>query len=176
MEWRTVDSGYVLIATSDLFLSLALCLVFICFRTNSLCLVEFELNICVWNQIEHAQHLAPGAANRFGKHGIIASVQVNYSSIPSHSYFIFGILCFTNQIVHCNLQLLKYLLYYRQPDHLLDDANSAGNKIGVERAERSSYTFRSLLDGGAQLAFGSDWPVRNSADILVTELCFSVTI
>jgi predicted amidohydrolase YtcJ len=37
------------------------------------------MNICIWNQIEHAQHLAPGSANRFGKHGIIASVQVNYS-------------------------------------------------------------------------------------------------
>ncbi|KAJ1287093.1 hypothetical protein BS78_03G403900 [Paspalum vaginatum] len=73
-------------------------------------------------RIEHAQHLAPGAANRFGKHGVIASVQ---------------------------------------PDHLLDDANSAGNKIGSERAERSSYTFRSLLTGGAQLAFGSDWPVSD---------------
>jgi predicted amidohydrolase YtcJ len=33
---------------------------------------------CVLNQIEHAQHLAPGAAKRFGKHGIIASVQVMY--------------------------------------------------------------------------------------------------
>ena len=49
------------------------------FRTNSLYLVESKLNICISNQIEHAQHLAPGAANRFGKHGIIASVQVNYS-------------------------------------------------------------------------------------------------
>jgi predicted amidohydrolase YtcJ len=75
-----------------------------------------------------------------------------------------------------NLPVLKYLLYCWQPDHLLDNADSAGNKIGVERADRSSYTFRSLLDGGAQLAFGSDWPVRNSTDILVTELCFSVTI
>lgn len=52
-----------------------------------------------------------------------------------------------------------------QPDHLLDDADSAGKKIGVERAERSSYLFLSLLAGGAHLAFGSDWPVcisRNS--------------
>ncbi|KAM3335927.1 hypothetical protein ACQJBY_030083 [Aegilops geniculata] len=48
-----------------------------------------------------------------------------------------------------------------QPDHLLDDADSAGKKIGVERAERSSYLFRSLLAGGAHLAFGSDWPVSD---------------
>ncbi|KAF7033313.1 hypothetical protein CFC21_044425 [Triticum aestivum] len=73
-------------------------------------------------RIEHAQHLSPGAAKRFGEHGIIASVQ---------------------------------------PDHLLDDADSAGKKIGVERAERSSYLFRSLLAGGAHLAFGSDWPVSD---------------
>ncbi|XP_003565094.1 uncharacterized protein LOC100840102 isoform X2 [Brachypodium distachyon] len=73
-------------------------------------------------RIEHAQHLTPGAAKRFGKHGTIASVQ---------------------------------------PDHILDDANSAGKKIGVERAERNSYLFRSLLAGGAHLAFGSDWPVSD---------------
>ncbi|GJN16715.1 hypothetical protein PR202_gb03734 [Eleusine coracana subsp. coracana] len=73
-------------------------------------------------RIEHAQHLAPGAADRFGKHGTIASVQ---------------------------------------PDHLLDDANSAAKKIGTERAERSSYMFQSLLAGGARLAFGSDWPVSD---------------
>ena len=73
---------------------------------------------------------------------------------------------------NCNLHLLKYMPYCWQPDHLLDDADSAAKKIGFDRAERSSYTFRSLLAGGAQLAFGSDWPVRNSADISVTEICF----
>ncbi|KAE8800684.1 putative amidohydrolase ytcJ [Hordeum vulgare] len=92
-------------------------------------------------RIEHAQHLSPGAANRFGEHGIITSVQ---------------------------------------PDHLLDDADSAGKKIGVEQDERSclrarrkffvshatftnrsSYLFLSLLAGGAHLAFGSDWPVSD---------------
>ncbi|KAM0834528.1 hypothetical protein ACQ4PT_063557 [Festuca glaucescens] len=73
-------------------------------------------------RVEHAQHLAPSAAKRFGEHNTIASVQ---------------------------------------PDHLLDDADSAGKKIGVERAERSSYLFRSLSAGGAHLAFGSDWPVSD---------------
>jgi predicted amidohydrolase YtcJ len=58
-----------------------------------------------------------------------------------------------------------------QPDHLLDDANSVGKKIGTERAERSSYTFRSLLAGGARLAFGSDWPVRDSEETCsITEI------
>lgn len=73
-------------------------------------------------RVEHAQHLAPSAAKRFGEHNTIASVQ---------------------------------------PDHLLDDADSAGKKIGIERAERSSYLFRSLSAGGAHLAFGSDWPVSD---------------
>lgn len=58
-----------------------------------------------------------------------------------------------------NLPSSERYAYFCQPDHLLDDANSAGKKIGIERAERSSYLFRSLLAGGAHLAFGSDWPV-----------------
>ncbi|XP_047265175.1 protein LONG AFTER FAR-RED 3 isoform X5 [Capsicum annuum] len=46
-----------------------------------------------------------------------------------------------------------------QPDHLLDDADSATKKLGSERAERGAYLFKSLLTNNAQLAFGSDWPV-----------------
>ncbi|KAL3329941.1 hypothetical protein AABB24_034017 [Solanum stoloniferum] len=48
-----------------------------------------------------------------------------------------------------------------QPDHLLDDADSATKKLGSERAERGSYLFKSLLTNNAQLAFGSDWPVAD---------------
>lgn len=48
---------------------------------------------------------------------------------------------------------------FLQPDHLLDDADSAIKKLGLERAKKSSYLFQSLLTGGAKLAFGSDWPV-----------------
>ncbi len=43
-----------------------------------------------------------------------------------------------------------------QPYHLIDDGRWAENRIGPERA-RGSYAFRSLLDAGAVLAFGSDW-------------------
>ncbi|KAI3425631.1 Amidohydro_3 domain-containing protein, partial [Psidium guajava] len=71
-------------------------------------------------RIEHAQHLAMGAAARFSQHGIIASVQ---------------------------------------PDHLLDDADSASKKLGKERADLGSYLFRSLLGSNGSLVFGSDWPV-----------------
>ncbi|CAN4076187.1 unnamed protein product [Withania somnifera] len=48
-----------------------------------------------------------------------------------------------------------------QPDHLLDDADSASKKLGSERAEMGSYLFKSLLTNNAQLAFGSDWPVAD---------------
>lgn len=71
-------------------------------------------------RIEHAQHLAPGSPSRFGKEGVVASVQ---------------------------------------PDHLLDDADTAGKKLGDDRAEKESYLFKSLLDSNALVAFGSDWPV-----------------
>ncbi|KAJ4720303.1 Amidohydrolase family [Melia azedarach] len=73
-------------------------------------------------RIEHAQHLAPGTAARFGDQGIIASVQ---------------------------------------PQHLLDDAHSAAEKLGRDRAEKGSYLFRSILASDAQLALGSDWPVAD---------------
>ena len=45
-----------------------------------------------------------------------------------------------------------------QPYHAIDDGRWAEGRIGKERC-RSSYAFRSLLDAGAVLAFGSDWPV-----------------
>ncbi|KAJ0100961.1 hypothetical protein Patl1_05358 [Pistacia atlantica] len=73
-------------------------------------------------RIEHAQHLAPGAAARFGDQGVVASVQ---------------------------------------PQHLLDDADSAIKKLGMDRAHKASYLFGSILAGDAQLALGSDWPVAD---------------
>ena len=45
-----------------------------------------------------------------------------------------------------------------QPYHAIDDGRWAEGRIGPERC-KSSYAFRSLLDAGAVLAFGSDWPV-----------------
>ncbi|CAN0863318.1 Protein LONG AFTER FAR-RED 3 [Linum grandiflorum] len=73
-------------------------------------------------RIEHAQHLAPGAANQFGEQQIFASIQ---------------------------------------PDHLLDDADTASKKLGTERAQTGSYLFHSLLDSNTPLALGSDWPVAD---------------
>jgi predicted amidohydrolase YtcJ len=45
-----------------------------------------------------------------------------------------------------------------QPYHAIDDGRWAEGRIGPKRCA-SSYAFRSLLDAGARLAFGSDWPV-----------------
>ncbi len=45
-----------------------------------------------------------------------------------------------------------------QPYHAIDDGRWAERVIGPERA-KGTYAFRSLLDGGARLVFGSDWSV-----------------
>ena len=45
-----------------------------------------------------------------------------------------------------------------QPYHAIDDGRWAEKRIGPERA-KETYAFRSLLDAGAVLAFGSDWHV-----------------
>jgi len=45
-----------------------------------------------------------------------------------------------------------------QPYHVVDDGRWAEGRIGAKRCA-SSYAYRSLLDAGARLAFGSDWPV-----------------
>jgi predicted amidohydrolase YtcJ len=45
-----------------------------------------------------------------------------------------------------------------QPYHAVDDGRWAEKRIGPERI-KTTYAFRSLLDNGAHLAFGSDWTV-----------------
>ena len=68
-------------------------------------------------RIEHAQHLTKEDIARFGRLGVIASMQ---------------------------------------PYHCIDDGRWAEKRIGPERA-KGTYAFRSLIDAGAILAFGSDW-------------------
>jgi predicted amidohydrolase YtcJ len=68
-------------------------------------------------RIEHAQHLDSAEIVRFGRLGVIPSMQ---------------------------------------PYHAIDDGRWADKVIGPERA-KGTYAFRSLLDAGASLAFGSDW-------------------
>jgi predicted amidohydrolase YtcJ len=45
-----------------------------------------------------------------------------------------------------------------QPAHAIDDGRWAEKRIGAERL-KGTYAFRSLIDSGAHLTFGSDWPV-----------------
>ncbi|MBN1222177.1 MAG: amidohydrolase, partial [Candidatus Aminicenantes bacterium] len=94
-------------------------------RANDIILDVFEKAVAAngnldrrW-RIEHAQHLRPEDIGRFGKLGVIASVQ---------------------------------------PYHAIDDGRWAVKRIGEGRC-RTTYAFKSLLDSGAVLALGSDWPV-----------------
>jgi hypothetical protein len=52
-----------------------------------------------------------------------------------------------------------------QPYHAIDDGRWAEKRIGPERI-KTTYAFRSLLDQGAILAFGSDWTVAPISPIL----------
>lgn len=52
-----------------------------------------------------------------------------------------------------------------QPYHAIDDGRWAEKKIGAQRA-KGTYAFRSLLDAGVTLAFGSDWFVAPIDPIL----------
>jgi predicted amidohydrolase YtcJ len=45
-----------------------------------------------------------------------------------------------------------------QPYHAIDDGRWCDKRIGPERS-KGTYPFRSLLDAGAPLAFGTDWTV-----------------
>ncbi len=64
---------------------------------------------------------------------------------------------------HLNPDLIKRFAGDRviasmQPYHAIDDGRWAEKTIGYERA-RWTYAFRSLLDAGAVVTFGSDWTV-----------------
>jgi predicted amidohydrolase YtcJ len=51
-----------------------------------------------------------------------------------------------------------------QPYHAIDDGRWAERVIGEQRS-RTTYAFRSLLDAGALVAFGSDWTVAPATPI-----------
>lgn len=49
------------------------------------------------------------------------------------------------------------------PYHLSDDMRWMEERIGYERC-KGAYAFKSLLDNGATLSFGSDWPGTSAAE------------
>lgn len=57
------------------------------------------------------------------------------------------------------------LLVSMQPEHKADDGRYAELRLGPERMP-GMFAFRSLIDAGARLAFGSDWPAA-SCDPLI---------
>jgi predicted amidohydrolase YtcJ len=52
-----------------------------------------------------------------------------------------------------------------QPYHAIDDGRWAEKRIGHERC-KSTYAFKTLLDRGVRLAFGSDWTVAPLSPLL----------
>jgi predicted amidohydrolase YtcJ len=52
-----------------------------------------------------------------------------------------------------------------QPYHAIDDGRWADKRIGAERV-KTTYAFRSLLDSGTVLAFGSDWFVAPMSPLM----------
>lgn len=52
-----------------------------------------------------------------------------------------------------------------QPLHKADDGRYAEKRLGPKRIQ-TSYAFRALVDSGARLAFGSDWPVVSANPLL----------
>jgi predicted amidohydrolase YtcJ len=52
------------------------------------------------------------------------------------------------------------------PYHVSDDMRWMEERIGAERCQ-GAYAFRSLLDNGAMLTFGSDWPGTSAAEYYV---------
>lgn len=58
-----------------------------------------------------------------------------------------------------------HIIASMQPYQCIDDGRWAEKRIGPERA-KTTYAFRSLLDSGAVLAFGSDWDVAPMSPIL----------
>ncbi len=72
------------------------------------------------HRVEHAQLIAPDDIRRFGRLGVVASMQ---------------------------------------PTHCTTDMRFAQGRVGIERC-KTAYAWRSLLDSGAVIAFGTDWPVE----------------
>ena len=52
----------------------------------------------------------------------------------------------------------QHVIASMQPFHAIDDGRWCDKRIGKERS-KGTYAFRSLLEAGATLAFGTDWTV-----------------
>ena len=59
----------------------------------------------------------------------------------------------------------SHVIASMQPYHCIEDGRWAEKRIGPERA-KTTYAFRTLLDTGATLAFGSDWDVAPMSPLM----------
>ena len=64
---------------------------------------------------------------------------------------------------HPNMQAINRVAEHQiiasmQPYHAIDDGRWAEKRIGAERI-KTTYAFNTILESGALLSFGSDWPV-----------------
>jgi hypothetical protein len=74
------------------------------------------------------------------------------------------------RVIHCQVVRPRDFSRFRalgvvaevNPSHLADDMRWMEERIGSERC-RGAYAFRSLLNQGATLVFGSDWPGTSAA-------------
>ncbi len=55
-----------------------------------------------------------------------------------------------------------------QPNHLTDDGRWAAPLIGDQRCD-TTYAFRDLINSGAEVVFGSDWPVASASPLLAID-------
>ncbi len=75
------------------------------------------------------------------------------------------------RVIHCQVVRSQDFDRFRKlgviaeinPYHLSDDMRWMEERIGHERS-KGAYAFRSLLNNGATLVFGSDWPGTNAAE------------
>ena len=56
-----------------------------------------------------------------------------------------------------------------QPYHLSDDMRWMEERIGTERC-RGAYAFKSIVDSGATLSFGTDWPGTSAAEYPISPM------
>ncbi len=68
------------------------------------------------------------------------------------------------QVDPADLHRFKDRIVSMQPLHKADDGRYALDRVGDQRLA-GTFPFRDLLDSGAQLAFGSDWPVVSCSPI-----------
>ena len=91
------------------------------------------------------QVVTPIAGRSFEMHGRDLRFRIEHSQVVSPGDFV----------RYKQLGVIASM----QPNHLLTDMAWAGQRLGPER-EKYAYAWKSFLDAGVPLAFGTDYPVE----------------